>query len=307
MAKIVVGTPAGGRDTAGAIDDALRKEGQGYSAIWFTGGSGLDPIGLSIATAARLSRARLGTGIATMWAMPPVEMALLGQVAAQLSGGRFRLGIGVASVAGAARFGATYDKPLSHLREYVTVIKSLVARGEVDHAGRFYRAQARIAAPTPMPVMIAALGPAAFELAGEVADGAISWVTPASYIRDVARPAVERGAQKAGRPAPPIVAHAVVTVSNDREAIRDAVRKQFGFYVRAPHYQAMLAGSGFPEAREGAWSDAMIDGLVISGSEDAVERGLTDLANWANGEILASPIVGLEDERTRATLARLAV
>lgn len=306
MAPIVIGTPAGGRDTAGAIEDALRKEQQGFSAVWFTGGSGLDPIGLSIATAGRLARAKLGTGIATMWAMSPVEMALLGQVAAQLSGGRFRLGIGVASPPSAGRFGATYDRPLGHLREYVTVIKSLVERGEVDFSGRFYRAQARIASPTPMPVMIAALGPAAFELAGEVADGAISWVTPASYIRDVARPALERGAQRAGRPAPPIIAHAVVTVSDDRPAIRDAVRKQFGFYVRAPHYQAMFVGSGYPEAREGAWSDSMIDGLVLAGGEAAVERGLEDLAAWAQGEVLVSPIAGLEDERTRALLARLA-
>ncbi len=211
-----------------------------------------------------------------------------------------------AAVGAAARFGATYGRPLGHLREYVTIVKTLVERGEVDFAGQFYRAQSRIASTTPMPVMIAALGPAAFELAGEVADGAISWVTPAPYIRDIARPALERGAQKAGRPAPPIIAHAVVTVSNYRAAIRDAVRKQFGFYVRAPHYQAMFAGSGFPEAREGAWSDAMIDGLVIAGGEEAVERGLTDLAAWAKGEVLVSPIAGLEDERTRAVLARLA-
>jgi alkanesulfonate monooxygenase SsuD/methylene tetrahydromethanopterin reductase-like flavin-dependent oxidoreductase (luciferase family) len=306
MAQIVIGTPAGGRDTAAAIDDALRKEQQGYSAVWFTGGSGLDPIGLAIATAPRLTRAQLGTGIATMWAMPPVEMALLGQIAAQLSGGRFRLGIGVASALGAARFGATYRRPLAHLREYVTIIKTLVERGEVDFAGRYYRAQARIPSTTAMPVMIAALGPAAFQLAGEVADGAISWVTPAPYIRDVARPAVEQGAEKTGRPAPPIIAHAVVTVSDDRAAIRDAVRKQFGFYVRAPHYQAMFASAGFPEARDGAWSDAMIDGLVIAGGEDAVERGLRDLAASAKGEVLVSPIAGLEDERTRALLARLA-
>ncbi|MCS6802500.1 MAG: LLM class flavin-dependent oxidoreductase [Chloroflexota bacterium] len=306
MAQLVIGTPAGGRDTAAAVEDALRKEQHGFSAVWFTGGSGLDPVGLAIATAPRLARARLGTGIATMWAMSPVAMALLGQIAAQLSGGRFRLGIGVASVLGAARFGAAYAKPLAHLREYVTIIKTLVERGEVDFAGRFYRAQARIASPTPMPVMIAALGPAAFELAGEVADGAISWITPASYIREIARPAVERGAQRAGRPAPPIVAHAVVTVSADREAIRDAVRKQFSFYVRLPHYQAMFASAGYPEARDGAWSDAMIDALVIAGGEEAVERGLLDLAAWAKGEVLVSPIAGLEDERTLALLARLA-
>ncbi|MFN8534753.1 MAG: LLM class flavin-dependent oxidoreductase [Dehalococcoidia bacterium] len=308
MGQLVIGTPAGGRDSAAAIADGVAKEAHGYSAIWFTGGSGLDPVGLSIATAPRLSRARLGTGIATMWAMPPVEMALLGQIAAQLSGGRFRLGIGVASVPTAEnRFGARYAKPLTHLREYVTIIKALTETGEVDFTGEAYRAQTKIAVTTPMPVMIAALGPTAFELAGEVADGAISWIAPAAYIRDVARPAIERGAKQAGRPVPPIVAHAPVAVSEDRDAIRDAIRKQFAFYVRAPHYQAMFVAAGFPEARDAAWSDAMVDGLVISGTEGEVERRLTDLANWAGGEVLVSPLAGIEPERTASLLARLSM
>ena len=306
MAPIVIGTTVGGRTSGAALVDARAKEAAGYSAIWFTGGSGPDPVGLAVAAAAQLTRARIGTAIASLWSMSPVTMALQGQVAAQLSGSRFRLGIGVASPQGAARYGATYARPLAHLREYVTIIRTLLTQGEVDFTGHHYRVTARLAEPTPMPVMVAALGERAFTLAGEVADGAISWVTPAAYLRDVARPALERGAARAGRPAPPIIAHVPVAVTTDRQRVREAFRQQFSFYVRAPHYQAMFVAAGFPEARAGSWSDAMIDALVLSGSEAEVEHQLEEVAAIAQGELFVSPLAGVETERTISLLTRLA-
>jgi len=77
-----------------------------------------------------------------------------------------------------------------------------------------------------VPVMAAALGEKAYELCGAEADGAISWVCPGAYLHDVALPALHRGADSAGRPVPPLVAHAPVCVHDHAEEVREAVRLQ---------------------------------------------------------------------------------
>jgi alkanesulfonate monooxygenase SsuD/methylene tetrahydromethanopterin reductase-like flavin-dependent oxidoreductase (luciferase family) len=239
--------------------------------------------------------------------MAPVKMAQQAQVAAQLSGGRFRLGIGVAGAPAAeGMYGLTYDAPLAHLREYITIIKSLVTTGSVDFQGKYYKASAKLPGESvAMPVMMSALRAGAFKLAGEVADGAITWVTPGSYVRDVAGPALRDAAKAAGREAPAIVLHVPVTVHENIDEVRAQARKQFGFYVRAPHYQKMFIASGFSEAASGDWSDAMIDSVVVSGDEAAVEGRLRELESYGIAEFIASPLAGLGEDRTYALLKNL--
>jgi hypothetical protein len=111
-------------------------------------------------------------------------------VLAQLAPGRFRLGLGTSGRAGMEQtYGVNFRAPLGHLREYVRIVKTLLHTGSVDFAGRYYQAHSRIAAPVDVPVMAAALGEKAYELCGAEADGAISWVCPGPYLRDVALPA----------------------------------------------------------------------------------------------------------------------
>jgi len=57
-----------------------------------------------------------------------------------------------------------------------------------------------------------------------------------------------------------------------------------------PFYRRMLIDAGYPEAAEGTWSDAMIDGLVIHGDEAVVTAGLGELISYGAGEVLVSPI-----------------
>ena len=115
--------------------------------------------------------------------------------------------------------------------------------------------------------MAAALGARAYELCGAEADGAISWVCPGAYLKDVALPALHSGAERAGRSVPPLVAHAPVSVHENPEEARDAIRQQFGFFARSPFYQNMFTAAGFPEVSQGTWSDAMVDAVGIWGDE----------------------------------------
>src|SRR6266851_4455589 len=136
-----------------------------------------------------------------------------------------------------------------------------------------------------VPVMASALQRDSFELCGEEADGAISWVCPGPYLRDVALPAMRVGAERAGRPVPPLIAHAPVCVHDNGAEVYLAVREQI-MNPRLPFYQHMFIAAGFPEAKKGTWSDRMIDATVLWGNEARVTERLQELLAWGATEIL---------------------
>lgn len=93
-------------------------------------------------------------------------------------------------------------------------------------------------------------------MAGELSDGAISWLCPVAYLESVAKPALVRGGQRAGRPAPPLVAHVFVAPRTDRATVRDAARRMLEFYATVVYYQRMFADSGYPLGPKHAIPDA---------------------------------------------------
>ena len=96
-------------------------------------------------------------------------------------------------------FGYNLRAPLTNLREYLQILRALLHEGAVDFDGQEYTAHASIPRPVDVPVMASALQEGSYELCGELADGAISWVSPAVYLRDKALPAMRRGSDQAGR------------------------------------------------------------------------------------------------------------
>jgi len=210
-------------------------------------------------------------------------------------------------------FGADYRTPLTALREYLTVTRTLLHTGGVEFEGSIYRANVSLPAPVPdVPVMASALRPKSYELCGEAADGAISWVSPGVYLRDVALPALQRGAERAGRPCPPLIVHAPMCVHDDADEVRAAAREQLANYPRMPFYQAMFAEAGFPEAAQlEGWSDGMIESVVLSGSEERVSERVAELFDFGASEIIVSIVASGPDaaasrERTLALLSNLA-
>ena len=208
-------------------------------------------------------------------------------------------------------FGADFRAPLAHLREYVRIEKALLQEGSVDFSGRYYQAHTSIPSPVDVPVMAAALGPRAYRLCGAEADGAISWVCPGSYLREVALPAMQRGAEVAGRPVPPLIVQVPVCVHENPEEAREAVRQQFAGFARSPFYQNMFTAAGFPEVSQGTWSDGMVDSVAVWGDENRVNEGLQGLFSMGATEILASPVPAGSDreasrEQTLEVLAKVA-
>lgn len=283
-------------DSRRVLESIKAAEAMGIAAAWMTtGGAGLDALTLFSVAAAQTERILLGTSIVPTFPRHPIAMVQQVQVIAQLAPGRFRLGVGPSHRPTMVdSFGMDFRSPLGHLKEYVHILKSLLQSGSVDFQGRYYRAKAEIAGPVDVPVMASALRAASFEMCGEDADGAISWVCPGVYLRDVALPAIVKGASVAGREAPPLIAHVPVCVHDNADEVRTSM-KGFGRYAQLPFYQQMFAAAGYPEAVEGAWSNGMIDGVAIYGSENQVGDKLSALLNMGAGEVLVSPVAAGPD------------
>jgi alkanesulfonate monooxygenase SsuD/methylene tetrahydromethanopterin reductase-like flavin-dependent oxidoreductase (luciferase family) len=155
-----------------------------------------------------------------------------------------------------------------------------------------------VPAPPGVPVLISALRPTSYRLAGEVSDGAIAWVCPLPYLRDAALPALRAGAARAGRASPPpLVAHCFVSVGEDAGAVRRAAGERLAGYARSYLYQEMFALAGFPEAREGTLSEGMMDAVVVHGDEDTVRAGLRRYLDAGMDEVIASVLVAGDDHR----------
>ena len=308
----MIGVALTGQTSRQALDQVQQLDYLGIPAAWSTtGGSGGDAMTFFAAALMRSRDVILGTSIAPTYPRHPLVAAQQVQALDNLDPGRFRLGVGPSHQAIIeGTYGIDFKAPLGHLREYLQILKTLFKEGRVDYEGRYYNVHSGIPSPIDVPVMASALRQRAFELCGAEADGAISWVCPGVYLRDVALPAMVAGAEKAGRPTPPLIAHAPVCVHDNPEEVYAAAREQIGFYPRAPFYASMFADAGYPEASNGTWSDGMLDAVVLSGNEDQVEEKLMELFSFGATEILVSPIVAGSNreasrERTLNLLARV--
>jgi F420-dependent oxidoreductase-like protein len=312
MAQKLIGVVVSAPDSPGVVAAIEQAEQLGIPAAWLTtGGVGLDALTLYAAAAVRTSRIHLGTSIVPTFPRHPLVVAQQVQVLAQLAPGRFRLGLGPSHRPNVERmYGFDFRAPLGHLREYLHIVKTILHHGTVDFDGRYYHAHGQVRAPVDVPVLASALQRTSFELCGEVADGAISWVCPGPYLRDVALPAMRAGADKAGRAVPPLLAHAPICVHDKPDEIREVAQQQLANYVRLPFYVQMLTAAGFPEASQGTWSDRMIETVVISGPESRVAERLHELFSLGATEILVSPLAAGSDrtaslERTLRLVAEV--
>jgi F420-dependent oxidoreductase-like protein len=298
-----VGLLVTGSDAAVAVASIRVAEEAGVRQVWMTQGTPApDTLTLLAAAVVETSSVRLGTAIIPIYQCHPLTLAQQALTLGDLAPGRFRLGVGTshrASVEGV--YGIPMKSPLEHLHEYVDILRAALWEGEVDHQGRFYTVKVTLPRTPHTPLLISALRTGAFELAGEVSDGAISWMCPVLYLLDKAWPALRSGAAKAGRSVPPLVAHTPVALSRDRQAVLAAARKQLGRYGKLPFYASMFADAGFPVSADGTMSDALIDSLVVSGDEATVTAHLLDLLSKGLNELLVMlvPVANAESEQTQ--------
>ena len=308
MPRLAAGLVIPRQDPRDALAAIERAEARGVPAVWSTvGGAAADAVTLFAAAAVRTARIGLGTSIVPTYPIHPVKLASQALVLADLAPGRFRLGVGPShrpTIEGG--FGLPMGKPLDHLREYVAVLRELLWEGRTAFQGAYYRVEAALpagVAPPHTPLLVSALRGNAFHLAGEVADGAISWICPVDYLVGTALPALRAGAEAADRPAPALVGHVPVALHPDRGLVRDAARAQFALYARLPFYRNMFADAGFPIGADDALPDALLDALIVSGDAAAVRDRLAAIQAAGVDELLVTHVPIQDAAAEEAALA----
>lgn len=286
-------------DARSAVDLIGRAEQAGVETAWIVmPPAGYDAPTLAAAALAGTSRIRVGTSIVPALTRHPIALATQVAALAELAPGRFRLGVGTGNLALTTDgFGVPIARPLATMREYLDVLRAALDTGSVDHQGSAYRVTLDLATSPasrsgPLPVALAALGPGMFELAGARADAAMSWLCPPAYLDAVARPALEKGAAAAARPAPPIITHMTTVVATDRVAARQPVRAAVERFGRVPAWASMFAGAGLAIAEDGTASDDLVDAVMVHGDEAALTDRLGALAEHHDELLVTLETVG---------------
>src|SRR5262249_22852314 len=195
---------------------ALAREADklGFAVAWAAEAYGSDAPTVLAWVAAQTERIDVGSAVMQIPARSPAMAAMTAATLDTLSGGRFRLGLGVSGPQVSEGWhGVRFDKPLGRTREYVEIVRKALRRERLRYAGEHYtlplpdgpdKALTLTVHPARehIPVYLAAIGPKNIELAGEIADGWLAlFLSPehaAESLRHVAAGRAKAGATMDG-------------------------------------------------------------------------------------------------------------
>jgi F420-dependent oxidoreductase-like protein len=285
-----IGLIVDGTNAAAAIETIVAAEAAGVRQIWMVQSPFWpDALTTFAAAATKTSTIRLGTSIVPTYPRHPLVLAQQAFALYDIAPGRLRLGIGPSH-----RFiiedtyGLPQRRPLAHLREYVEVLRAALWEGKVDHHGHYYNVVVMLPRTSQIPVLISTLRKKAFQLAGEIADGALSWVCPVPYLLRTGIPALRTSAAAVGRSAPPLVAHVPVALNEDRHSVLVAGHRLLDMTAKLPFYANMFSDAGFPLTSDQMVPDALVDSLVIAGNEATVAARFTELLTAGLDELMVA-------------------
>jgi probable F420-dependent oxidoreductase len=302
---------SGGPNPADAVDLVALAESLGYQSAWIAEGHGGDQFAILAACAMRTSRIRLGTSISSVFVRTAPTIAMAASTVADLSEGRFILGLGSSHKAQVEpEHGMVYSKPLTRTRETVAVVRDLIRDGQVRFQGQTIRIDGFDLWYTPrcrhIPVYLSAVFEKGIALCGEIADGIIltrSTLRTASQVRAH----LAEAAHKAGRDASQIEITTLLptSVAGSHQEALAALRPGIAFYCGFfPRYNRMMAEHGFAAeaaaiaeawsrrdhaAAERAVTDEMIDATSISGTPEQCRNRLEAYRQSGIDEPIISP------------------
>lgn len=281
------------------VDDVRDANEDGFHSYWLPQIFGMDALTALAVVGREVDRIELGTGVVPTYPRHPVMLAQQALTTQAVCGGRLALGIGLShQLVIEGMFGLSFDKPVRHMREYLAILLPLVREGAVSFTGETLSGNVGVdvQGTTPVPVLLAALGPKMLELAGREADGTVTWMTGPATLESHIVPAISAAAAAAGRPAPRVSVGLPVCVTDDTDAARERAARTFEIYGTLPSYRAMLD-------REGAEGPADV---AVVGDEKSVQGQLERLTEVGGTDFVANVFgSSAERERTRAFLRSL--
>jgi F420-dependent oxidoreductase-like protein len=275
----IVGDPHATLDAL--VGEVQAAEADGFAFFSLPNIFGLDAVSTLTVAGRETSRIELATGVTPTPPRHPVALAQQALTAQAACRGRFVLGIGLShKIVIENMLGLSYAHPARQMREYLEVLMPLLHGKPAAFAGELYRVNAalQVEGGTPIPVLVAALGPKMLEVAGRLADGTATWMTGARTLAEHTIPVIRRAAREAGRPEPRVVCALPIALTDDPAAAREIANKLFAIYGQLPSYRAMLD-------REGAASPGDV---AIAGDEAAVRAALARLRDGGVTHFAAS-------------------
>ena len=290
-----------GASVAAITRHAQSAADDGFSSYWLAEhpSGGLDALTVLTVVGLSVPDMELGTAIVPTFPRHPMVMAGQAQTARNVLGPRLTLGIGLSHLPMMAQLGIPFDKPIRHVREYLSILVPLLNEGRVNFKGELLSCEAvTFFKPTaPTPIVVAALGPQALKVAGTLANGTtLAWVGPRT-IREHIKPRLHEAAAAAGKPEPRIIATLPVCVTSDEAMIRTRIGRNLALYGELPSYKAMFE-------REGVEGPGQ---LALVGPEEKVSAAIAAMREAGVTDFAASEFTTSEDERqrTRALLKTL--
>lgn len=265
----------------------------GYDALWANETTGREPFALLGALTGVTDRITLGLGIASLYARDAVAAHAGARSIAELSGGRFVMGLGVSHHSSVTARGHLYGPPLETVAGYLDAY---------DRAP--YTAFPPAEEP---PLVLAALGPRMLALAATRTQGAFAYLVTEDAVRE-ARRTLDEAAQATGLATQPIlVVTQAAILELDPTVARQAARRYFEHHLAQPNYGQNLRRMGFGDADLTApGSDRLADALVAWGDEVAIRRRLEAMADAGADHVALIPlsVEGRQgDERVTRALA----
>ena len=288
-----------GSTTDEIVAHAAQAEADGFGTYWVAQLGVPDALTVLAVVGRATSTIELGTAVISTWPRHPLMLAAQALTTQEIIGGRLILGIGLAhkpSIEETLRI--PFDRPARNMDEYLQVLLPVLTDRKVDFAGEIWSGKVDSAGGPPgvvtPSVMLAAMGPRMLALAGARTDGTILWLSGPRTVADKIRPALEAAADKAGRPAPRIVASVPVCVTDDAEGVRAFIGQILADYNTLPSYRAVMDAEGAAGPED----------VSLVGNEDEVRAGLARFAEAGTTDFSALEFTLDPDvaARTRALL-----
>lgn len=226
---------------------AVAKEADrlGYAVCWAAEAYGSDVPTVLSWVAAHTERIDVGAAIMQIPARTPAMTAMTAATLDSLSGGRFRLGLGVSGPqVSEGWYGVKFDKPLARTREYVEIVRKAMTRQKLSYEGEHWTLPLPGGPGKPLkltvhperehiPLYIAAIGPKNLEQTGEIADGALLIFPSAEHIEETALAPIREGRAKAGKTLEgfDICPTVPIALGDDVDALADLFRPYTALYV----------------------------------------------------------------------------
>lgn len=296
-ATLSVSLPIAGTTPGEGLDLARRASQWGYRGCWLSEVQGPDAF-TQLGVLADSTDLELGVAVVPVQTRTAMMLGMSSVTLAQLSGGRFTLGIGASSELIVRDWaGQPFDAPLTHVRETVEALRPLLSGQRASYKGRYvevngYRPHAT--PDEPVPLFVGALGPKMLRLAGELADGVCLNQMGVEHVEEMLSH-VAAGAEDAGRTLDGfgVVARLFCQVTDEPAEARETAKHIFSPYVAtsvyAAHYRRLgferqvddvlaAAGDGDRPAMAAALSDDLVDTVFAIGDADHVVSRIEEYA-----------------------------